>query len=139
MHLLSVILFIFSIVQTSNPLEKYTWKNRILIIHEAGNTTHVQEALNYIDETRSEWEDRNMILVHIRKDAAWIDSNPLSEKEVAYLQSKYPAKDRNRFLLVGKDGGVKLDKYDKLSILEVYQLIDQMPMRRSEMRRKEGN
>ncbi len=39
----------------------------------------------------------------------------------------------DRFILIGLDGGVKA-RYEKLSLSEIFSLIDTMPMRRQEMR-----
>jgi hypothetical protein len=45
----------------------------------------------------------------------------------------------NKFslILVGKDGGIKLKRHDHVSLEEVFELIDSMPMRQSEMRQKD--
>ena len=39
-------------------------------------------------------------------------------------------------ILVGKDGGVKLRRNEQVNLNEIFLLIDGMPMRREEMRRK---
>ena len=41
-----------------------------------------------------------------------------------------------RIVLIGKDGGVKLDQAKGISIQEVFDLIDTMPMRQAEIRKK---
>lgn len=42
--------------------------------------------------------------------------------------------DESRFVLVGKDGGVKATQRDLLRMNLFFELIDEMPMRRAEMR-----
>ena len=39
-------------------------------------------------------------------------------------------------ILVGKDGGVKLERQDRTSLEEIFALIDSMPMLQQEMRRE---
>jgi len=61
-----------------------------------------------------------------------------------YLASRlnYSATDckaNDRYLLIGKDGGVKRRWTGKLSIDELFQTIDAMPMRQYEMRTRGAN
>lgn len=139
MSVLNLLLLILAMAQSNDPLSQYIWKNRILIIHELEGDANVRATINAIDLTREEFVDRDMILVHLKPDEVRIDSKLSTDKEAAYLRSKYPADNKNRFILIGKDGGIKLDQYEKLNVLEVYQLIDSMPMRKSEMRKDNRN
>ena len=47
--------------------------------------------------------------------------------------------DAFRVLLVGKDGGVKLERTEPVEMGEVFTLIDSMPMRRDEMRERRAD
>ncbi|MEM9823617.1 MAG: DUF4174 domain-containing protein [Bacteroidota bacterium] len=49
-----------------------------------------------------------------------------------YHQSKAPFE----VLLLGLDGGVKLQQPEVLSCTELFAIIDRMPMRRQELRRR---
>jgi hypothetical protein len=39
-------------------------------------------------------------------------------------------------ILLGKDGGIKLKRNDRVKLEEIFSLIDSMPMRKDEMRQK---
>ena len=39
-------------------------------------------------------------------------------------------------ILLGKDGGIKLKRNDRVKFEEIFSLIDSMPMRKDEMRQK---
>ena len=39
-------------------------------------------------------------------------------------------------ILLGKDGGIKLKRNDRVKLDEIFALIDSMPMRKDEMRQK---
>jgi hypothetical protein len=50
--------------------------------------------------------------------------------------NKIPHKDFQGVLLIGKDGGIKLKEPFSVQPIRIFDLIDSMPMRQSEMRRK---
>ena len=39
-------------------------------------------------------------------------------------------------ILVGKKSGIKMKRYDRVELADIFALIDAMPMRRQEMRQK---
>jgi hypothetical protein len=62
---------------------------------------------------------------------------PLSEGSGNYLREKFSVNSGTfTFLLIGKDGGVKLGKEGRVKLQDIFSLIDSMPMRQREMREK---
>lgn len=82
-------------------------------------------------------KDRDMILFHIQDDQ--LLSCPKALKFDAKKISEYYGfkNDDSTVILIGKDGEIKLNKPFVTSI-EIFDLIDSMPMRQSEMRKKSG-
>ncbi|MEO0341702.1 MAG: DUF4174 domain-containing protein, partial [Bacteroidota bacterium] len=54
------------------------------------------------------------------------------------IQAYKKQKDSFLFILIGKDGGVKLRSTSVVPLDDLFALIDGMPMRRAEIRRKKG-
>lgn len=120
-------------------LSQYLWKNRLLFIF-APNRSHpifdtLQQALS---DQAAEVSDRDLVIFEI------LDSGP-SRVNTAIIDSETAHALRERFnavrggfkvILVGKDGGVKLDRNDQTNLKDIFALIDSMPMRREEMGRK---
>jgi len=70
---------------------------------------------------------------------AILDADPdgLSERDVAVVMALDPAgPQRFEAVLVGKDGREKLRQSTPLSLAALYALIDAMPMRKAEQRRR---
>jgi hypothetical protein len=66
-----------------------------------------------------------------------MDEEPLSPATARLLRERFRVPSGAfSIILVGKDGGVKLDRQDRTSLEEIFALIDSMPMRQQEMRRK---
>ncbi len=66
----------------------------------------------------------------ITKDNSWV----LDSK----LYTKYNSNARDfKIMLIGLDGGVKLEQHKVLTSKELFSTIDSMPMRSSELRNKE--
>ena len=65
------------------------------------------------------------------------DGAHLTVSESRALRERYAVRaDRFAVMLVGKDGGVKRSEDETVEMRSIYELIDTMPMRRSEMQRR---
>lgn len=97
-------------------LGKYRWKSRI-ILHNG--LTEIDR--NAIEASADGIADRDLIFI----------------KTNAELARKFQiARNSRTYLLIGKDGGEKARQTKQLNLPAFYRLIDQMPMRRREMRDK---
>jgi hypothetical protein len=117
-------------------LEDLRWKYRVILIF--AREPYFSNALSNLDEFKAEIEER---------DIAWfvLDDNSLHTNYVGKLDDQLreelmgsyfkPVPSETAVLLLGKDGAIKSRSTD-LDLETTFGLIDQMPMRRAEMRRK---
>ncbi|SHK79421.1 protein of unknown function [Maribacter aquivivus] len=129
------IIFIFIIMHSFNmaaqDLSNYTWKNRIVILYENDtNTADVKSALQIIDNNTSKFTERD-ILVFVYKDNVFYSVN---RKATDIKKSDILPKTNDGYILIGKDGGIKSKALYPFNLEQLFNLIDSMPMRKSEMR-----
>jgi hypothetical protein len=117
-------------------LEDLRWKYRVILIF--AREPHLSNALQNLDEFKAELEER---------DIAWfvLDDNSLHTNYDGKLGDQLreelmhgyfkPVPSETAVRLIGKDGMLKSRSTD-LDLEATFGLIDRMPMRRAEMRRK---
>lgn len=120
-------------------LDDLRWKYRVILI--SAHEPYTSNALANLNELAAEIEER---------DIAWfvLGDNELRTnykgKLIDMLREQIvdryftPVPIETAVLLIGKDGALKYRSSD-LDIEATFGLIDQMPMRREEMRRKSGD
>ena len=127
---LILLLIIFPIMFINySPLEKYLWKNRVIVTFSPNkNNTERNYFLNSINRNLCEFNSRNII--HI--DFIFNEKNQEIEKFESSFENLSLSTSEFRLILIGKDGGIKLNSR-KISLEEIFSLIDTMPMRQEEM------
>ena len=117
-------------------LQDLRWKYRVILIY--ARDPYMSNALNNLDEFKAEIEERDIAwfvlgdnTMHTNYDGRLEDK--LREELMDSYFTPVPAETAVR--LIGKDGTVKSRSID-LDLEATFGLIDQMPMRRAEMRRK---
>ena len=124
----------------SMDLTKFQWKNRLLFIF-AENESHplFKDLHRQIVAHKAEVHDRDLIVFEVpAKGPARMNSNSLGRKDADSIRNHFAiSSDTFSLILVGKDGGIKLKRHDHVSLEEVFELIDSMPMRQREMRQKD--
>lgn len=126
--------------QPGDPLEQFAWKNRvILVFHSESHVGTALEQVALFKKRQKEFNDRDLVLGVIdggRKGA--IDGTLIDAKDAAGLQQTFnPTNGDFLVVLIGKDGSVKLKEQTVVPASTIFNLIDSMPMRRSEMRRNQ--
>ncbi len=123
----------------AQDLSSHQWKDRLIIIQS--NDPSSQLFKNQILELKNQQkglEERRLKVYQflpgkykrgIGTDTKWENSEKVSKK-LLEKDSEF------EIILMGLDGGVKLRKNELLKSNEIFGVIDQMPMRQSEMRRK---
>ncbi len=115
--------------QSDGLLKKYQWKNRVILLFASGQSDALlQKQQKIFREDSAGMDDRDLIVKVITPD---------SPEEWKVLSQKLDAGGPFSFLLIGKDGGVKKRSDQPVSLESLYSLIDSMPMRQSEMRRRD--
>ena len=92
-------------------LNQYRWQNRIIVTYSKSEQNEKLSKLRQdIQENSCGFKNRNLLHFHF--------SDPNEEYKI---------------LLIGKDGGVKFEGENR-SLQQIFNQIDTMPMRRSEMK-----
>ena len=132
-----LILYAFSSMAQQNLLSKYKWENRILIIYSNDVDDHeIREQKKKYELQKSEYNERDLLVFQLSDNNFQNLSNQLSQgvnisslKEYLSIEKS----DRFKVILIGKDGGIKLESEQLLSNQKIFATIDAMPMRRNEM------
>ena len=124
-HFLLLISLLF--LDQQSPFAEYRWENRIIVIDEQLEDSAQQlKAFLMQDEAL---QDRDLLI--FLKSGSELICKSADKPTVVDT--------RNRFsgvVLIGKDGGIKLQRDRVVATQVIFDLIDAMPMRQSEMRRK---
>ena len=111
--------------QTSIDLSQHQWKDRVLLFFVADEKEAVwQEQRDILNTDPEGITERDLIIYRIEQsDDLWRDYGVENDEYIA--------------ILVGKDGTEKLRQLQPLRLEKLYGIIDQMPMRRREMREQQ--
>lgn len=127
-------------------LQKHKWENRILIVKTTTATLEVYKSqLNEFVHSYEDLRERKLVLYQIVDDKyKFIDfqkkeDDSLWEKTNNSDEQFFDEADSFKIILIGLDGGVKLEKRAILKREELFELIDSMPMRRAELRKQRTN
>jgi hypothetical protein len=126
-----------SSVAAAESLAAHRWQHRLLIGFANSEDDVRVDALNKsFTAAACELEDRDLIVGWSFKfGGSRLGDQALSAQDAESLR-QMPDGQSHEFMvtLIGKDGGVKARYADVPSLVEIFALIDGMPMRRSEMR-----
>jgi hypothetical protein len=120
-------------------LTVYRWKNRLLLVFSPSASNPGFAGLDRnLAKRPLDIKDRDLVVFRIfEKGASRLDDQPLSTEDALKLRNRFKVKPGQfTVLLIGKDGGVKLTRKNRADLQEVFDLIDSMPMRQQEMRKK---
>jgi hypothetical protein len=140
LFLLFILLIPVAIAQ-NNPesdldLSDLRWQNRVLVIFADDiESAKYQAQLRLIRDRMEGIKDRDLKVISIFEGGnSNIDGTNLSSSSVNLIRKRFEVKKNAfRFLLIGKDGAVKLDSPETVSMDVLFERIDQMPMRRREL------
>lgn len=120
--------------------ESLLWKNRVVLVF-APSTNHqdYNAQFNQYKNHKAAWEERDLVFYTILPDQI-INGNLqiVHNNQAAKLREQYGIESGQvTFVLLGKDGGVKLKEVNKqVDNQQLFALIDGMPMRRQEIRER---
>jgi hypothetical protein len=123
----------------SQDLKNHRWEDRVILIF-GDSPTHpiAQTQVKALNAKPAELIDRNLLIYQIyQQEGQTPKGKRLAPNELKAFRKKFNI-EAGVFavLLIGKDGGVKMKKTTALDPQLIFDLIDSMPMRQSEMRRK---
>ena len=102
-------------------LSRYLWKNRIILTFADYQVHHDLIRLKVeMKENNCEILNRDLLHFHFSNDGK--TGNHITTNDQSF-----------RILLIGKDGGIKYESNQYVSLIQLFKLIDSMPMRQDEM------
>ena len=110
----------------TNILDNYKWKNRLVLLFtpDVENQDYEsQQAL--VKDAKEEYRERDLVVLSFQQG----DDNGKGLRDRFNINE-----DKFTFILIGKDGSEKLRKYIPVNNQLLFDLIDSMPMRQSEMK-----
>ena len=123
-NILSSFLFLNFMIQKELQgfeLSRYLWKNRIILTF-ADDEYHPNliKLKAEIKENNCEILNRDLLHLHLSNDGK--TGNHITTNDQSF-----------RILLIGKDGGIKYESNQFVPLIQLFELIDLMPMRQDEM------
>jgi hypothetical protein len=125
----------------ADPLDltQFQWKNRLLFLfapnrnHPSFDTLHKS-----LLAQKSEAADRDLMIFEILETGpSSLNTEDLDRQTAQSLREKFDiSRGRYTVILVGKDGGIKLNRQGQIRLEDIFALIDTMPMRQEERRQK---
>lgn len=129
MKAIACLLFLAPILAQTQHIKNYRWKNRVIVLVDNNrNSEALQEQLTVLNRYKTDLTDRDMIVF-----------TPSGEVAPKILKELSVAPNFQGILLIGKDGGVKFQERFPVRPETLFALVDTMPMRQAEMKRKKGN
>ena len=119
----------------ANPLLGETWNRRSLVLIAPDEQDRdLERQREELRATRGEMQQRDMTLYTLMGTRGIHDGVPMSFEEVRALRDAMQLREGAPFtvILMGKDGGKKMQQEGFVSPDQIYQVIDNMPMRQRE-------
>ena len=102
-------------------LYQYLWKNRIILTF-AEDKEHPDLIKLKVEMNENNCEILNRDLLHLHFNSEGKTGNHTTTNDQSF-----------RILLIGKDGGIKYESKRSISLIQLFELIDSMPIRQDEM------
>ena len=121
-------------------LERYTWKNRLLLIFApSADDSRLREQQAILANSVAGLIERDLVILRLTPDSdPIIDNQPAIDVDSANIYRDFQIEPGDfRLLLVGKDGTLKLSSDLPVPTTRLFDLIDSMPMRQWEMQNQD--
>jgi len=124
---------ISSQVFAMNSLSELTWKKRVVIVFADAGDARAARQIETLTDQRSELEERDLVVISVTDDEAAAAFGRVADPDAVSLRNEANVKKGSfRVVLVGKDGGIKLRSETIVPNIELFDIIDRMPMRQAE-------
>ena len=114
-----------------NSLDDFKWKYRVLVLNQVDTINFKRKEQKY----NLDFKDRDLLVIYLRDGKALLQQKRLSSNFFKFLKRKVKDYD-GRAILIGKDGSIKHVYSLDVDYSKVFYDIDQMPMRRFELKRQ---
>jgi hypothetical protein len=151
MRLLCLLLAVLSsiaLAQDAPPLASLKDKSRVLLVFTAsGRSPAFEQQIDILEKASADIKERDLVIIPILPSTGEPTSadtlrtahpQVASETEQLALRHRFHvAPGEFAVILIGKDGGEKLRQHTPITAQKLNQVIDAMPMRKEEMRRRQ--
>ncbi|PHI18827.1 hypothetical protein CEQ90_15865 [Lewinellaceae bacterium SD302] len=138
-----LLILLFPICLQSQALNRFQWKNRVLILFTPEPDNPVfQQQFAELKTVVDEMVDRQLITIFVEPSGNFENTTLfVDEAEAAQYYDLYSPKPYQfEMILVGLDGNVKLRATNSVTPAKaIFELIDSMPMRQKQLRKRYGN
>ena len=122
-------------IDAARLMQELVWEKRVLLVFASDQQDagfQRQDAI--LGASKAGLIERDMAVIRVfSNNRLSVDGQGYAQSTAGFLRHFTVDPGEFRVILVGKDGGVKLDRNDSVSVAELFALIDSMPMRRHEM------
>jgi hypothetical protein len=115
-----------------DSLSELHWKKRIVVVFGQADDPMLKRQVELLEKRQAELAERDMVVIRVADGEARAVYGQAPVLNATALREEAGVDQGFRVILVGKDGGVKLRSSEVVSDLELFELIDRMPMRRAE-------
>lgn len=120
----------------AQDLSKHQWKDRLILIVAEEKNEKFQQQLTELQKHQQGLNERKLVIYQILPDTYSTSFKAENWQQSSELYNKYKAEKSDfRVILIGLDGGEKLEQTEVLSAEKLFNTIDSMPMRQAEIRR----
>jgi hypothetical protein len=126
-----------SLALNGQNMREHQWKNRvILIISNDSNSQLYKSQIEKFNTSTKGFRERKLLVYKILPKKYKLENSQETDwNDGSALYSKYNPEDANfQVILIGLDGGIKLQQNKVLTTTKLFSRIDAMPMRQSELK-----
>ncbi len=136
--ILTLLLVLNCIIMKAQDLTTHQWENRVLlVISDNKNTEAYQTQISIFKDKTKALADRKLVVYSVLPTKYKLNNDPWLAS--SSLFKKYRSKNKTfKVVLIGLDGLIKLNENAVILAEKLFSIIDVMPMRQSEIKRK-GN
>ncbi len=134
--LILIATFTFNCTVRAQDISSHKWKNRVLIIlSDEDSRDQLDQQVNILQSDPEGLNDRKLVIYYVKGDTyrKGINANEWVHGSNTFESFK-DSEDHFKVILMGLDGGIKINQSEVLSLDELFSTIDAMPMRRNELR-----
>jgi len=136
----NVILFciFFSLIKSySQQIEKHQWKNRVLLVFSnTKDDEKFQRQIEILSKEKKGLSERKLKIYQFSENQFTTDFNTAWFSSTLTIKKYIRNSEGFKVVLVGLDGGIKVEQTSLLSTEKLFAIIDGMLMRREEIRNK---
>lgn len=115
-----------------DSLKDFTWKNRVVLLFGPAVNQTLHQQIETLKRQKTDLDERKMVLISVSgNEARAVYGNAPALDPAALRRDADVKSDEFQLVLVGMDGGIKFRSEKLVSDVEIFDLIDRMPMRRS--------